>query len=156
MGGSEYARLLGRPDAGHPPKVDAASDKAIYAAMLELVHADLVSSVHDCSRGGLAVALAEMSLAGGHGAQIDLGRVPSNCRRIDELVFSESHGRFVVATSDKAKASRLLREHKVPHAAIGEVRGHDLVLKSGRRTISELDVTTLQKTFEESLPRLMD
>ena len=102
------------------------------------------------------MTLAEMCIAGGLGAQIDLQKVPSSCRRVDELAFSESHGRFVLASADAKKASRLLRDSKVPHSVIGEVKGRALVLGSGRKRISELDVVALQTIFEESLPRLMD
>jgi phosphoribosylformylglycinamidine synthase len=156
LGGSEYLRVTGSPDAGSPPKVDAASDGSLYRAVLNLIRSRYVSSVHDCSRGGLAVTLAEMCIAGGLGAQIDLQKVPSSCRRVDELAFSESHGRFVLASADAKKASRLLRDSKVPHSVIGEVKGRALVLGSGRKRISELDVVALQTIFEESLPRLMD
>ena len=156
MGGSEYARLTGSLDAGSAPKVDAASDAVLYRTILKLIRGRHVSAVHDCSRGGLAVALAEMCVAGGLGARVDLRKIPSSCRRLDEVAFSESHGRFLLASKDPKAALRILRDAKLPCAVIGKVAGKSLILDSGTKRISELDVVALQKSFEESLPRLMD
>ena len=46
------------------------------------------------------MALAEMSVAGGRGARIDLRKIPASEGRPDDILFSESHGRFVLATDD--------------------------------------------------------
>ena len=62
--------------------------------------ARLVASCHDCSDGGLGVALAETAFAGGLGLEIDLGAVPAEgITRNDALLFSESQSRFVVTVS---------------------------------------------------------
>jgi phosphoribosylformylglycinamidine synthase subunit PurL len=156
MGGSEYYRLTGNPEAGSPPRTDGAGDASLYGAVLKLIRGRHVTSVHDCSRGGLAIALAEMCISGGLGARIDLGKVPSSCRRVDELAFSESHGRFVVAAKDPKWASRILRDSKIPHSVVGAVGGDSLVFLHGKKLISELEVVALQGSFEETLPRLMD
>ncbi|MDA4137202.1 MAG: AIR synthase-related protein, partial [Thaumarchaeota archaeon] len=156
LGGSEYYRMLGSAEAGSSPKVDAASDASLYGAVLKLIRNGWISSVHDCSRGGLAVALAEMCIAGGLGARIDLKKVPSACRRVEDTAFSESHGRFVLASRDAKRVARVLADSGVPHSVIGEVKGRHLVLTSGEKLISELDVVALQRGYEESLPRLMD
>jgi phosphoribosylformylglycinamidine synthase subunit PurL len=156
MGGSEYARLLNALDTGSAPRTDAKSDSVLYRAILSLIRTGSVNSVHDCSRGGLAVALAEMCIAGEQGAKVDLGRAPSECRRTDELAFSESHGRFVVATSKPEKVKRVLRYAGAPHAEVGLVGGDSLSLHAGKKKITELDLIALRQSFEECLPRLMD
>ncbi|MDA4118558.1 MAG: phosphoribosylformylglycinamidine synthase subunit PurL, partial [Thaumarchaeota archaeon] len=94
LGGSEYReRFPSGSFTEATPGVDASKDLATCDAVRGLIEADLVSSVHDCSNGGLGVALAEMAISGNLGAKIDLSRVPSSCRRENETLFSESHGR---------------------------------------------------------------
>ncbi|MGA2200067.1 MAG: phosphoribosylformylglycinamidine synthase subunit PurL, partial [Nitrososphaerales archaeon] len=78
LGGSEYHRLLGMLDHGTVPKAAPSSDFALYKTVIELIRSGKVGSVHDCSKGGLAVALSKMSIAGGLGARIDLKKIPSS------------------------------------------------------------------------------
>ncbi len=93
LGGSEYHRLLGRLDVGAVPKASPSSDKVLNRTIIGLIRSGAAGAVHDCSKGGLAVALAEMSIAGGRGAKIDLKSVPSSSTRPSDRLFSESHGR---------------------------------------------------------------
>jgi phosphoribosylformylglycinamidine synthase len=111
--------------------------------------------VHDCSKGGLAVALAEMAVAGGRGARIDLRKVPASEGRTADILFSESHGRFVLATGDPKAASRLLSERGIAHARVGDVKGETLRLDSGSKPMTVLDVTALKRSYEGGIGRLM-
>ncbi|MDG6926496.1 MAG: phosphoribosylformylglycinamidine synthase subunit PurL [Nitrososphaerota archaeon] len=156
LGGSEYYRLLGALDAGTPPHVDVKKDAALYRAVLDLIRSGTAASVHDVSRGGVAIALAEMCLAGGSGAAVDLGALPSASKSVSALAFSESHGRFLIATDDPRQAGRVLRSSGIPFAIVGETGGDSLVLRSGTRVLSELENDVLHMSFEESLPRMMD
>ncbi|MFH1470778.1 MAG: phosphoribosylformylglycinamidine synthase subunit PurL, partial [Candidatus Micrarchaeota archaeon] len=97
MGGSEYHRIAHRTLSGKVPKADPQQEKK--TAEFILSHLDKINSIHDCSKGGLAIALAEMCVLGNVGAQIDPGKVPSTCSRLDELMFSESHGRYIIGTN---------------------------------------------------------
>ena len=99
LGGSEWYALHGAIGNG-VPKVDAKTAKARYEALHRAISAGLVASCHDCSDGGLGVALAETAFAGGLGLAIDLKAVPAEgITRNDELLFSESQSRFVVTVS---------------------------------------------------------
>jgi phosphoribosylformylglycinamidine synthase len=96
MGGSEYFALQGFIGNG-VPRVNAETAKKLYEALSAAIRKGLVASCHDCSDGGLGVALAETAFAGGLGMEIDLRRVPaSGADRDDVLLFSESQSRFVV------------------------------------------------------------
>jgi phosphoribosylformylglycinamidine synthase subunit PurL len=154
LGGSEYHRYIAA-SGGVVPLVDPTSDKALYAAVLELVRSGSVSAVHDLSKGGLAVALAEMCVAGEIGAKVNLAKVPSRCKKVDELLFSESHGRFIV-TGKSEIITRVLGKARVPHAVIGTVGGELLEIGSGRRTVSELELRVLQRSWNGTIQRLMD
>ncbi len=96
MGGSEYLALQGFI-GNQVPRVNAEKAKKLYEALSEAIRKGLVASCHDCSDGGLGVALAETAFAGALGMEIDLRRVPcSGVDRNDVLLFSESQSRFVV------------------------------------------------------------
>ena len=104
LGGSEWYALHGFV-GNTVPKVDAHSAKERYIRLSKAISAGLVASCHDCADGGLAVALAETSFAGGLGVRLNADLVPAEGEmRIDELLFSESQSRFVVTVSqDRAE-----------------------------------------------------
>jgi phosphoribosylformylglycinamidine (FGAM) synthase-like enzyme len=96
MGASEYFALHGFI-GNQVPKVDARRAKALYEALSQAIGRGWVASCHDCSDGGLGVALAETAFAGAWGLEADLRKVPSSgMERDDFLLFSESASRFVV------------------------------------------------------------
>ena len=103
LGGSEWYAL--HDAIGNAvPKVDTKTAKTRYEALHRAIAAGLVASCHDCSDGGLGVALAETAFAGGLGLEIDLKAVPAEgITRNDELLFSESQSRFVVTVSPGAR-----------------------------------------------------
>ena len=88
------------------PQVDARLNKELMEKLSRAISSGLVLSCHDASEGGLGVVIAEMAFAGGIGAQIELKAVPvEGTNRNDEILFSESNGRFIVEIApDKAKA----------------------------------------------------
>ncbi len=103
LGGSEYAAALGAI-GNNVPMVRAEETLPRYRALSQAIRLGLVASCHDCSDGGLGVALAESAFAGGFGMQVNLGKVfRLDIEQEDVLLFSESQGRFVVTVpQDKA------------------------------------------------------
>lgn len=101
LGGTEYGAELGW--TGHSvPLVDLKENEERYRRIHTAIDRGLVASCHDCSDGGLAVALAETAFAGDLGLEIDLGHVPSEeLHRNDVLLYAESAGRFVVTVSPR-------------------------------------------------------
>jgi len=96
LGGS-HAYLIQGSEGGTPPGLPPAGP-ATVRALAQAIQAGLVRACHDCSEGGLAVAAAEMAIAGGCGLALDLERIPHapKAASLDVLLFSESNGRFVV------------------------------------------------------------
>jgi len=103
LGGSEYYAMRG--DVGNRvPRVDGPRAKKMYLALNKVVDSGLIASCHDCSDGGMGVALAECSFAGGLGMEIDLRAVPTGgIVRNDTLFYSESASRFIVTVSTHLK-----------------------------------------------------
>ncbi len=133
LGGSEYFRLKGFT-GNRVPRVDAAKARHTMELLSQATAAGLVRSCHDCSDGGLGVAVAEMALAGGLGASVSLGDVPVGeaVERDDFLLFSESNSRFVVEVSGDKRSSFEKTMKGAVCARIGEVN------ESGRLEVSGL------------------
>ncbi|NCD25335.1 MAG: phosphoribosylformylglycinamidine synthase [Deltaproteobacteria bacterium] len=107
LGGSEYADALGL--CGAVPQVDAVSARVRYERMYEAIQNGLLTAAHDISDGGLAVALAEMALAGRIGADIEVTAAPSLDCTVEQTLYSESASRFIVTVAkDKQQAFEAL------------------------------------------------
>ena len=158
MAGSELSARFPKSIAtpSRSPHVDAQEDLKTCRAILKLIEKGLVDAVHDCSGGGLGVALAEMAISGSLGAKVDLALAPSSCHRSLETAFSESHGRFVVSGGDGAAVASSLRRAGVPHSVVGRVGGSSLSFSAGRSLIASVPVSSMRKKWEGAIPELMD
>ncbi len=121
LGGSLYHRLRGLSGGALPAPVPEAlrTFRALHAAIC----AGLVRACHDCSEGGLAVAAAEMCIAGRLGLRLDLTDLPraADLARDDVALFAESSTRFLVEVPPEHASAfeRALSGH--PHASLGQV-----------------------------------
>ena len=131
LGGSHYLKVLHGRKAGRPPRLDLERELAVQHSLRELIRAGLVRSAHDCSEGGLAVALAEACFnpEGSLGAEIDLsaaGRV-----RLDEVLFSESQSRIISSCAPENEESvfALCAARNCSVHRLGSVGGAELKIK---------------------------
>ena len=102
LGGSIYLDTFG--SLGNVvPRVNFAQGNNIFAAVSKAIQGGLVRCAHDCSEGGLGVALAEMAFSGGYGATIRLDKVPyqGKDKRNDTVLFAESNSRLVLEVEPK-------------------------------------------------------
>ena len=120
LGGSEYFELIGRAEYGRVPKVNLKTDKKNRSAVLDLIENGLIEFVHDCSKGGIGTALAELAISGNIGINIDLKKIPNRCKRDDFLLFSETHSRFIIGSSNPDKIKRFMRNRKCSFSEIGQ------------------------------------
>lgn len=120
LGGSEYFELIGRAEYGRVPKVNLKTDKKNRSAVLDLIENGLIDFVHDCSKGGIGTALAELAISGNIGINIDLKKIPNRCKRDDFLLFSETHSRFIIGSSNPDKIKRFMRNRKCSFSEIGQ------------------------------------
>ncbi len=157
MGGSEYYEYIHCIVGGSVPKVDPVHDYRIMHTMLNLIRNKLVGSVHDCSKGGLAVAVAEMCILGNVGATVDLSKVPNECSRIDDLLFSESHSRFIVSVENSklTKIAGMLESSNVPYGIIGKVQGSSIIL-SNNGTVINIRVDKAEEVWVNTIEGLVE
>jgi phosphoribosylformylglycinamidine (FGAM) synthase-like enzyme len=99
LGASEYYAMKGVLGA-NVPKVNFKKNFALYRKLEAAIKKRLVSSCHDCSDGGLGVALAECCIGGDIGAEVDLTGHAGKLTGAQAL-FSESAGRFIVSVKKK-------------------------------------------------------
>ena len=149
LGQSVYLRdILGRAE-GAPPPVDLAHEKRVGDFVRRAIRAGLVTAVHDCSDGGLAVALAEMAMAAGIGARID---VPPG--EAIPAFFGEDQGRYVltVEAGQEDELARQAREAGVALVAIGITGGSELKLGEARA----ISISKLSQAHEGWFPHFME
>jgi phosphoribosylformylglycinamidine synthase len=152
LSGSEYLYLVHRMKKGDPV-IDMAKERAVQEACLEAVEAGIVKSAHDCSEGGLAVALAESCISKKSkmlGATVEL----DDKIRKDALLFGEAQSRIVVSMpkSKLAALEKIAKRHSVRCKVLGKVGGKRLVIKSGRSTLIDLPVSKLSEAWRNAIP----
>ncbi|MDD5438841.1 MAG: phosphoribosylformylglycinamidine synthase subunit PurL [Candidatus Omnitrophica bacterium] len=132
MGGSHYWKILGYT-GNAVPTVDPLRARRYMKKLTRAIGRGMVRSCHDCSEGGIGVALSEMAFAGGIGADISLQRVvqKGRIRRDDILLFSESNSRFIIEVpKGKRQAFERIMEGE-PIALIGETKRSSRVRVEG-------------------------
>jgi len=153
LGGSEWYAMHGAVGNG-VPKVNAERAKALYTALSMAIREGLVASCHDCSDGGLAVALAETAFSGGLGMSVDLAAVPmGGITRDDEMLFSESQSRFVITVRPENKRAFEAALAGSPFACVGTVTAEGLFRVKGLRGNVILDekIGELKEAWQRTL-----
>jgi phosphoribosylformylglycinamidine synthase subunit PurL len=166
LGGSAYAALAGGGD-DDPPALDLAREVAVQAFVRAAIADGLVSAAQDVSRGGLAVALAEMTMWGGRGARLRVAVAGSPA----VALFGESPSRVVVAAPPSAVEAlrRLASGHDVPLAELGTTGSERLLIElagegatgaaeeRGSRVADAVDLplSDLRHAWEHGLPRAL-
>ncbi|MGC9942073.1 MAG: phosphoribosylformylglycinamidine synthase subunit PurL [Verrucomicrobiota bacterium] len=170
LGGSAYLQVLHGRKTGSPPRCDLETAKTLHTTLIGLIQSGLVKSAHDCSEGGLAVALAESCISQLVaretprliGAQIDLshiaeGDVPSPSKvRLDALLFGETQSRVVISckSMDAIKVVERAKLMGVPAVQIGKVGGEKLTVKTADGEFSS-PVVDLHDAWWNSISRAM-
>jgi phosphoribosylformylglycinamidine synthase len=147
LGRSQWLMTVAGREEGAPPPVDLGAERRNGEFVASLIAAGKVSAVHDISDGGLAVALAEMAMAGGVGAII-AAQSPEHA-----FFFGEDQGRYIL-TCTPAKTAAIEAEAKragVPLMRIGAIGGDTLSLGSTTTALA-----ALTEAYENWLPDLMD
>lgn len=153
LGGSEWYAMHGFI-GNHVPMVHAEKAKTLYNAVSRAIGAGLVASCHDCSDGGLGIALAETAFSGGFGMSVDLARVPhSGIDRDDTLLFSESQSRFVVTILPAAKVAFEEFMQGIIIGHVGTVLAEGLLKIQGinGNMIVEEDISGLKAAWQKPL-----
>jgi phosphoribosylformylglycinamidine synthase II len=158
MGGSEYLQYLHGVIGGTVPKLDLQIDSINSQIILKIIREHLISCSHDCSKGGLSIALTEMAIDSNCGINIDLNTVPHNCKRIDFLLFSETPSRFIIGTENEEKLEKAFSKFKnLKYAKIGKVmdEGDNIIFASKNKKIINLEIE-IAKKYYENLTSIME
>jgi phosphoribosylformylglycinamidine synthase len=149
LGGTEFAEVVLGTISGRPPALDLDRERALHELLVEAARADVLASAHDCSDGGLAVALAESAIAEGIGFAI----VPPGDLPWYATLFSESASRVVVSVAPEkaAELEELAGARAVPIARLGETGGPRMVFD----TLFEISVEEARAAHEGAIPRLL-
>ena len=148
LGGSEYFDSYFHSKYGNVPMVDLEADRRNNLAVLHLIQNGLVDCVHDCSKGGIGTALAELTIFSKLGVNVDLKKIPNNCSRCDYLLFSETHSRFIIGTRQPDKVNKILHGRNCVFSEIGKIdRSKILNLRYSSKEIIDLPVDDLNRSY---------
>ncbi|OLD08778.1 MAG: phosphoribosylformylglycinamidine synthase II, partial [Crenarchaeota archaeon 13_1_40CM_3_52_4] len=158
LGGSEYYESVQGLVGGQVPRVNMRTERQLLRAIQRIVESGMVEAVHDISKGGLAVALAEMAVQGQKGFTVNLANVPAKTRGLAQLLFSESKPRFVLEsrTKNTTRILQRLRVAKIKAAKIGRIQGNRIEFQSGTDPIVTILVVTAAEAWSKTLSKTMD
>jgi phosphoribosylformylglycinamidine synthase len=146
LGQSLWLREVHGREDGLPPPVGLALERAAGEFVRQLIAAGVATAVHDCSDGGLAVALAEMGLAGGIGCRVAM---PHDRVSQAAFWFGEDQARYVVTAVDVQAIAKAANEAGLAATPLGETGGSSLVLagSSGEAEVSLSDLREASDGF---------
>ena len=153
LGGSAYLQQMHGLKMGTPPRCNLERERELHLGLRALIHSGVVKSAHDCSEGGLAVALAECCISQQIaretpqliGAELDFGSLlalasgsggnghPQSAKiRLDALLFGETQSRVIITTSalDAVKVVERSKLLGIPAVRLGTVGGDNLVIST--------------------------
>jgi phosphoribosylformylglycinamidine synthase len=146
LGGSEWAAVVHGLDGGPPPAADTDAAAALHELVRDLVARRTVTGVHDCSDGGLAVALAEMAVAGETGFRVALPGAAAPAA----ACFAESASRVLLALAPDrvAAVTAAARAAGVPAEELGEAGGARLVAAGA----FDVDLADAARAWRDAIP----
>jgi phosphoribosylformylglycinamidine synthase len=155
LGGSEWLATRRGMEAGHPPTVDLDHEARLAALLAAGVAVESITSAHDVSDGGLAVALAECCITSP--AQTGVRVTLADRIRPDALLFGESTGRVIITTRDADALKALADRHGIPCNEIGQTGGERFTVGAAEGEIwIDLGVETLRTRWERAIPRRLE
>ena len=150
FGSSEYAKEILGALWGYPPELDLEKEAALQKAIIELVQQGLVDSVHDCSDGGLAVALAEKAFAKNIGARVNLAMegLPA-----EFVLFGEDASRVLLSCdpANVARIQQITEKHGIAADVLGETIPERLEISLDGQGVLSASVSDLSAAYETAL-----
>ncbi|MGC2196146.1 MAG: phosphoribosylformylglycinamidine synthase subunit PurL, partial [Terriglobales bacterium] len=150
FGSSEYAKEILGTVWGYPPELELEREAALQKGLVEMIQAGLVESAHDCSSGGLAVALAEPAFPKGIGLRVE---VASNGLPAEFVLFGEDASRVVLAC-DPAQLSgikQIAAKYGLAADLLGETVPEQVEIKLDGRVAISASLAELRDGYESAL-----
>jgi phosphoribosylformylglycinamidine synthase len=154
FGSSEYAKEILGALWGFPPALELEKEAALQKCTVELIREGLVESAHDCSDGGLAVALAESAFTNGIGARMELA---SGGLAPEFLLFGEDSSRILISCSTEhvGRIQELAKEYGIAADVLGETVSEKIeILVDGRPALAAA-VSELKEAWASALERAL-
>lgn len=158
LGGSEYLKVLHSQERGYPPILHFEKEKGVQKVVLTAAREGILSSAHDCSEGGLAVALAESCILSptslGAMIALDTGKI-----RPDAYLFGESQSRILVSVPERSlsRLQALIAEAGVGHSVLGTTGGGSLDIRlEGKEQAIHLSVSEMKEAYSSGLAKYFD
>jgi phosphoribosylformylglycinamidine synthase len=150
FGSSEYAKEVLGALWGYPPELDLEKEAALQKAIVELIQQGVVDSVHDCSDGGLAVALAEKAFAKGVGARVN---VVSNGLPAEFVLFGEDASRIVLSCDPGGvlRIEQVAEKYGITADVLGETIPERMEISLDGNVIAFSTVSELRDAYENAL-----
>ena len=154
FGSSEYAKEILGALWGYPPELDLEKEAALQRAVIELIEQALVESVHDCSDGGLAVALSEKTFAKRVGARVNL---ISNGLPAEFVLFGEDASRILLSCDPEnvSRIQHIAEKDGITADVIGETIPERLEIAVDGRVVSAAAVSDLNQAYESALESIL-
>jgi len=157
LGGSEYLSQIHGKVSGSAPALDLKQEQTVQEAALSAIRKGLVSSAHDCSEGGLAVALAECCISNKEnmiGASIDALDFNLRC---DAVLFGETQSRIVISCPDEniSKIEKIAKDINAPFKVIGKTHSTSLNILKDKKELINISCEELLDKWANSLPSLI-
>ena len=152
LAGSSYQMLVSGVLAGRPPRVDFELECGVQQLLRQAIAAGLLASAHDSSDGGLAVALAESSIASALGVELTLNGRPESLAR---TLFAEGGARVAISVKAECRQQwdQLAAESTVPITELGVVNdGSTFRIHCGEKDV-QWSLADLKRAHQEGLPR---
>ena len=155
LGGSEYYEYIHNFIGGVVPKVDITTSKKNMKSVLNLISKKIVKNVHDCSKGGLAIALSELCISGKIGCTANLSKVSGMSP--EESLFSESHSRYILVVNKKnlKRAEKLLSKNNCHFSQIGIFSGDQIMFETATKSVLKLRVDKAENLYLNSLEKII-
>jgi phosphoribosylformylglycinamidine synthase len=155
LGASQYLETRFGLKVGMPTAVDFSVERAVQYVARAAIREGMLDVAHDCSEGGISVAIAEACISGQVGAEIDLDALEKihPGLRSDVMLFSEEPSRIIIAlpTEMWPDLQSLAESMDVGLFRIGHTGGTSLVIKRGERALVDLRVTDLESAWRGGL-----
>jgi phosphoribosylformylglycinamidine synthase subunit PurL len=150
FGSSEYAKEILGELWGFPPALDIEKEAALQKGIIELISHGLIDSAHDCSDGGLAVALARISFNKEVGCRAELN---SNGLAPESVLFGEDAGRIVISCDREnlARIKQVAKKHGVFADELGETVSGTLEIKIDGQVAISGSVSEFNQSYEGAL-----
>ena len=150
FGSSEFAKEVLGSLWGYPPELDLEKEAALQKALIEMVQQGLLDSAHDCSDGGIAVALAEKAFPTGVGARVNL---ESGGFFAEYALFGEDASRVLVSCTPEslARIKQVAGRHGIAVDVIGETVPEKLEISLDGHPVVSATVSELSAAYEDAL-----